>query len=370
MYSLLKLKIRSFLTKNNGYDRNHGPIPHIKAEHHIVNVDGNVRKPLELTIDQLKSRYFQHEIVSALQCAGNRRHTMRSFLKEVNGIDWGDAAVMNCKWKGPRLHEILIDVGVTVKTGHVAFSCHKTRVQDSAWYESSIELERAMKAGADVLLALEVPASFTHDIGHSMADYIKMNGEPLPMKHGYPVRIIVPGVSGCRSVKWLDRITVQSEESTNIYQRYDYKRLPPEATDPEAAKKYWDITPALQDMPINSVIAVPETGGKVRLSSNGSIVIKGYALPQADQGPVTKVEVSTDGGSTWQDANITAGGEQDSKWAWSLWEATAHMEKGRCRRLLSRATDMGGNVQKACPEWNLRGVGYDGYGEARDLTVS
>ena len=68
-----------------------------------------------------------------------------------------------------------------------------------------------------------------------------MNGKPLTAKHGFPVRVIVPGVSGCRSVKWLDRITVQSQESTNLYQRYDYKILPPEATDKEMAKKYWDL---------------------------------------------------------------------------------------------------------------------------------
>ena len=196
-----------------------------------------------------------------------------------------------------------------------------------------------------------------------------MNGKPLPARHGYPVRIIVPGVSGCRSVKWLDRITVQSEESTNLYQRYDYKRLPPEVTDPETAQKYWDITPALQDMPVNSVIAVPETGQTVTVSPTGTIGIKGYAVPQADQGPVVHVEVSTDDGRSWQKAVITAGGERGSKWAWSLWEATVRLEKGEGRRLLSRATDHGGNVQNACPEWNLRGVGYDGYGEVRNLKV-
>ena len=80
-----------------------------------------------------------------------------------------------------------------------------------------------------------------------------MNGEPLPIRHGFPVRVIVPGVSGCRSVKWLDQISVQLEESTNLYQKYDYKRLPPEATDAKAAESYWDVTPALMDMPINSV---------------------------------------------------------------------------------------------------------------------
>ncbi|KAL9128615.1 MAG: hypothetical protein Q9217_002749 [Psora testacea] len=317
--------VESFITKKNGYDRNHGPIPHLEVENHVINIDGDVWKPLELTVDQLKTEYPQHDLISALQCAGNRRHTMRTLLKEVDGIDWGDAAVMNCKWRGPRLRDILIDAGVSRKTGHVAFSCYQTRVQGAHCY--------------------------------GIADDGKMNDETLTPNHGFPVRVIVPGVSGCRSVKWLDRITVQPEESTNLYQRYDYKRLPPEATDREAAQKYWDITPALQDMPINSVIAIPKTGQTVTLSPSGNIEIKGYALPQAHQGPVVKVEVSTDEGCTWQNAEITAGGEGESKWAWSLWKATVRLKKGKCRRLLSRATDSGGNVQNAWPQWNLRGVG-------------
>lgn len=111
-----------------------------------------------------------------------------------------------------------------------------------------------------------------------------MNGKPLSIKHGYPVRVVVPGVSGCRSVKWLDRITVQSEESTNLYQRYDYKILPPEATDKEAAERFWDKTPALLDMPINSAIAVPQTGDTVKISSRGTIEVRGYALPQGAHG--------------------------------------------------------------------------------------
>lgn len=196
-----------------------------------------------------------------------------------------------------------------------------------------------------------------------------MNGEPLPVKHGFPVRVIVPGVSGCRSVKWLDHISVQSKESTNLYQRYDYKRLPPEATDAEAAKSYWDVTPALQDMPINSVIGLPETGSTVTLANDGTFEAMGYALPESDQGPVMVVEVSADDGQTWERAEILAGGEGSSKWAWTLWKAIVRLQRGTNRRLLSRATDRGGNRQRGDPVWNLRGVAYDGYGEARELEV-
>ena len=176
-----------------------------------------------------------------------------------------------------------------------------------------------------------------------------MNGKPLPVKRGFPVRILVPGVSGCRSVKWLDRITVQSEESTNLYQRYDYKKLPREATDKEAAKQYWDVTPALQDMPINSVIAKPQDNETVKLSPTGTFEARGYALPQGSQGPVVKVEVSTDDGKTWTKAEIESTDKEPGKWTWALWTATIKVEKGKKKRILSRATDAGGNMQNDNP---------------------
>ncbi len=124
-----------------------------------MKVNGRVHRPLELSIEQLRSQYKQHEITGALQCAGNRRHTMRTFLKEVNGIDWGDGAVMNCKWRGPKLCDILNSAGINVqdvKGAHVAFACYKTLVQGSEWYGGSIELDRALRGSADVLIALEV----------------------------------------------------------------------------------------------------------------------------------------------------------------------------------------------------------------------
>jgi DMSO/TMAO reductase YedYZ molybdopterin-dependent catalytic subunit len=94
------LTIPSFITPTpEGYDRNHGPIPIIDASTHRVKIFGLVKNELSLSIDELKE-LPQHDVVCALQCAGNRRHTMRTKLKEVNGIDWFDGAVMNCKWSG------------------------------------------------------------------------------------------------------------------------------------------------------------------------------------------------------------------------------------------------------------------------------
>lgn len=339
------------------------------GETHVIKVSGLVEKPLKLSISDIRNRYKQHEITSALQCAGNRRHTMRTLLKEVNGIDWGDAAVMNCRWKGAKLRDILAEVrpSISAKSGHVAFSCYQTKVQGADWYGASISLDKAMDADADVLVALEASLK-SQTCNRLYVDRSQMNGQPLTPNHGFPARIIVPGVSGARSVKWLDEISIQDYESTNLYQRYDYKRLPPEATDPETAKKFWDITPALQDMPVNSAITHPQSGQTVELSGAGTISVSGYALPQGDEGPVVRVEVSADGGETWHDAKIVDGGRDQGKWAWSLWTIELKMQRGK-GHIQSRATDHGGNTQPEQAVWNLRGVGYDGYGEARDLVI-
>ena len=194
-----------------------------------------------------------------------------------------------------------------------------------------------------------------------------MNSKSLSAKRGAPVRIIAPGIAGARCVKWVERITVQPSESENIYQQRDYKILPPEATDKAMAAKYWATTPALQDMPINSVIASPQNGDAVKIGADGTVEVRGYALPQGAHGPVIKVEVSTDEGETWKEAELIG---EWGKWSWALWRVCMTMKSGDKQRILSRATDNGGNVQCANPQWNLRGLAYNGYGESRNLTVT
>jgi sulfite oxidase len=277
---------------------------------------------------------------------------MRTKIKEVSGLDWFDGAVMNCKWRGPLLRDVLeragIDPGLT--TAHVAFASYQVECQDDTWYGGSIPLERALNPAAEVLVALE------------------MNGEPLSPEHGSPVRIVVPGVAGARSVKWLDQITVQSKESQNHYQRYDYKVLPPEATDMDEANKFWDDTPAVQAMPVNSIVGHPSSEKTVSRDANGTIAVAGYALPSGDCGPVVKVEVSGDGGREWTQAGIVQHPE-NSKWSWVLWNARVPIEKGDDVKVISRATDAAGNTQPEESQWNLRGVCYNGYGSAEGLKV-
>ncbi|KAL9110118.1 MAG: hypothetical protein Q9227_005312 [Pyrenula ochraceoflavens] len=288
---------------------------------------------------------------------------MRTLVKEVQGIDWFDGAVMNCSWSGPLLRDVLRSSGLETEGDpasmsrgkerrHVCFSCHAVPCQEDSWYGASIPLSQALCEDAEVILAL------------------KMNGEPLPVRNGAPVRVIVPGVIGARCVKWLDGIEVRQEESENHYQRRDYKILPPEAVDAESAKEFWDSTPAMMELPLNSVVAFPSEGAVVRRNSSGKVDVKGYATPQGESGPVVKVEVSGDGGRSWTEAEILEEGETQgkrSKWAWVLWRAELSLGPGEGRRIISKATDKGGNQQQERSQWNLRGVGYNGYGENRGI---
>ncbi|KAF2841230.1 sulfite oxidase-like protein [Patellaria atrata CBS 101060] len=367
----LEQLIAHFITEKDGFDRNHSSIPVINEDAHSLQVDGLVQNLLSLTVSSLATEFPQHTVICALQCAGNRRHTMRTQLKEVQGIDWFDGAVMNCIWTGPRLRDVLLRAGLKIREGkvqtegeeqgHVLFACHQQPTEDDSYYGGSIPLARAMRVDADVIIAL------------------KMNGKPIPPAHGAPIRIIAPGIAGARSVKWLDKITVSETESPNFYQQRDYKILPPTVTDGEKAKEWWDKVPAIQDMPVNSVVAIPANDSTVELGEDGCIEVRGYALPSGDHGPVDKVELSGDEGASWVEAEIlSAHGEPrlleipkdvGLKWAWSLWRGRVKAEKGKGKRVLSRATDKGGNMQVECPEWNLRGVAYNGYGEARNLEV-
>lgn len=141
--------------------------------------------------------------------------------------------------------------------------------------------------------------------------------------------------------------------------------------DAKAAEPYWDKIPAMLEMPINACVGVPTYKSTVELPESGLLEVKGYAVPQGHDGPVTRVQVSGDEGETWVDAKLDHGpGDLASKWTWVLWTAEIGMKKGEGRKIFAKATDKAGNTQELeKSQWNLRGVGYNGYEAVFDLTV-
>jgi sulfite oxidase len=198
-----------------------------------------------------------------------------------------------------------------------------------------------------------------------------MNGAPLTPDRGAPLRVVVPGHSGVRWVKWVDALRVARAEAAGFYQQRDYKVLPAAvASRAQAdAEGWWARAPALQSNGVNSVVAraVLRAGGEGKGGGSGGVVldVRGYALGGAAGGQVRRVEVSADRGRSWAEAEITY---QEGRWSWTLWAAAVEVPQGAAegeRVVWSRATDESGGTQAPSVEWNLRGVGYNAYGEAR-----
>ncbi|RUP48452.1 Oxidoreductase, molybdopterin-binding domain-containing protein [Jimgerdemannia flammicorona] len=175
----------------------------------------------------------------------------------------------------------------------------------------------------------------------SLLNSRQMNGKPLSRLHGYPIRVVVPGYIGARSVKWLARITIQAEESRAFFQQRDYKILPPFVTSDEEAAEYWDRVPSIGETNVQSVICEPASAEDVR---PGMATVRGYAFS----------DLSIDGGQTWRCADLCQPSTGPRQWSWCLWQARVRLEKDS--RLVCRAVDLAGNTQPEEPMWNYRGV--------------
>ena len=187
-----------------------------------------------------------------------------------------------------------------------------------------------------------------------------MNGEPMPKDHGFPLRAVVPGVVGSRSVKWLTRIRVSDEESTSFWQRKDYKALGP-ATD--WANPDLEHARSIQEMPVQAAVLRPlPRGGADAAVVDGTrpVAVEGYAWSGGGRG-IARVDVSADGGATWQEAELRdESGQRDGRhWAWVLWRTNISVPEGATStELVARAVDSSLNVQpeRVGPQWSARGL--------------
>lgn len=194
-----------------------------------------------------------------------------------------------------------------------------------------------------------------NDRGDVLLAY-KMNGQELNRDHGYPIRVIVPGVVGARNVKWLGRIVISKEESNSHWQQNDYKGFSP-STD-------WDTvdfskSPAIQNMPVTSAICSPKNGDSVKVDKDGMVTVKGYAWSGGGN-RIVRVDITADGGKTWQCADLTHQAKSPSgrHFGWTLWSIKVPAGQDSHVEVWSKAVDSNYNVQPETFEntWNLRGV--------------
>jgi sulfite oxidase len=309
------------------YVRNHGPVPDLDPHQWRLSIEGLVQQPHKLSLDELQRGFEHHHVVATLQCAGNRRLGLKK-VRDIPGHPWGAGATSNATWTGVRLTDVLNAAGIADGARHVAFEAPDVAPEASPPQRFGASIPIAKATSDEVLLAWE------------------MNGHPLPAIHGAPVRVVVPGYIGARSVKWVDRISVQAQPSGNFFQSIAYRLLPP-GVDPYSAPPEEGLQ--LGPVSVNSAILTPEDGATVPA---GPTTVTGYALAGDGRG-IARVDISLDGGHSWHQADLE---DQPDPWSWRPWSISLDLPPGEVE-ITTRAWDTAGAVQ---PEqeahlWNPKG---------------
>ena len=295
------------------YVRSHFAVPQVDIAAWTLQVRGAVGQPLTLTLEQLRALPKVSKVVT-LECAGNGR----VFLNPaVGGVQWERGAVSTAEWTGVRLADLLAKAGVATDATRVAFEgIDKGEVKNTPLPAGPISFHRS----------LSLEEAKARDVFVAYA----INGQPLPAAHGAPVRLVVPGCYGMASVKWLSSVEVIKGEFGSYWESTDYA--------------YWDrstgrpLRRPLMGMQVKSSIAKPSAGGQVARGT--TVDVAGAAW---SDGTVTRVEVSTDAGATWRDAEFI---DPESAVTWRRWRLKWQVPAtGSEAVLMSRATDAKGRTQ-------------------------
>ena len=351
-----RANLASYLTpREQHYIRNHYRTPEIDAAEWRVSLTGMVEETVDLSIDALKHDFPTESVVHMMECSGNGR---AYFEPDAEGDQWTYGALGNAVWTGTPVREVLAEYGSATEEGLWLSVMGGETIEEEDVFCRSIPMSKILD---DCLLAYE------------------MNGTPLKPEHGYPVRLLVPGWFGNNSVKWVDRMYVmdrmvagedwQSVDGRDYttYQQSSYRIVPAQDDTPESYASIEEFSTYDQlratdeihnaylfDQLVKSLVISPEDGATLSAASSGRIEIMGVAWSGED--PVERVEVSADGGETWDDAEFVGpdlGPYAARKFRYS-WEPLSGTH-----RLLSRATDEQGRTQPATisdPDEGLRGI--------------
>jgi sulfite oxidase len=310
------------------FTRSHAPVPSVDPRTWRLEVSGLVGRPAIFSLEELERAYPTREVTATMVCAGLRRSEFLCLGPLPGELPWGPEPVSTGRWAGIALADLLRDVEVSEQARHVEFIGldRVERLGQRFGFGGSIDLAKAL--AGEVLLAS------------------RLNGAPLPPEHGFPVRTVVPGWTGARSVKWLSRIVLSAAPSANYFQSKAYRvqrEINPD--DPR------DVTAgvAVGEVPLNAVIVDPRPD---RVVPAGRVTVRGWAMGSGGR-PVTALELSHDGARTWLLARIVA---KAPAWTWTFWEATVDLGRGR-HTLVVRAVDSAGTTQPATLDetWNVRG---------------
>jgi sulfite oxidase len=307
------------------YVRAHGAIPEIDTGGWRLRVHGLVERELDLSLATLREAFRERKLTATLQCAGNRRAGLIAIRDIPGEAPWGPGATGTATWSGVALADVLALAGPLHGGAHVGFEGSDTspEAKPAQRFGGSIPLDKACRP--EVLLAWA------------------MNGEPLPPVHGAPLRVVVPGYIGARSIKWLERIEVRSRPWDGYFQHVAYRLLPEDATPGPGAGMPLGL------VALNSDVLSPAHGSIV---APGPVEIRGYAFAGGER-HVARVDVSIDGGSSWSQAELL---EDLGPWAWRQWRISVDLGPGQ-QEVVVRAWDSSAATQ---PEdeaglWNPKG---------------
>ena len=307
--------------------RNHMSEPtEFDAETYRLKISGEVEHPLELTLAELR-KMTPATVTNTLECAGNGR---AFYEPHVPGVQWQRGAVGNARWTGPRLKDLLDRAGVKSTGKFVAFFGLDEPPEKVPKFVRGVPIGNAMDP--DTLLATQ------------------MNGAALSKHHGYPVRALAPGWIGAASCKWLADIRVLDKEYEGNFMKPGYRM--PNNPVTKGGDIIGDTTPITR-LNVKSLITRPSDGTKVK--AGRPVQLSGVAW--AGDADITKVDVSTDGGQSWQPAQL---GKDHEKYAWRLWQYAWKPAKAGEYMVMDRASDGTGRVQPDEPGWNPSGYLWNG----------
>lgn len=306
-------------------------IPEVPAESWRLRVGGPAAQtPAEFTLDELRREFPTVELAAVCQCSGNRRGLANP---HVTGVEWGYGAMGNALWTGVRLKDVLNKVGVAREAVEIAFDgADSGVVEKTPDFVKSLPVWKALDENTLIAFA--------------------MNGEPLPHWNGFPARLIVPGWTATYWMKHLVDIRVLAEPETNYWMKSAY-RLPlgkfpvvDRFTSQETA-----VNTPITEMVVNSLVVAPQAGSV--LKAGEATEVRGIAW---DGGyGIARVELSADGGRSWQDAAL---GQDLGRYAWRPWSHRFTPQAGAVE-LLVRATNRIGQTQTDTPIWNPAGYHHN-----------
>ena len=287
-------------------------------------VGGHVQEEQSFTLEELRGGFDAATVVAVNQCSGNSRSF---FEPRVAGGQWGNGAIGNARWTGVRLRDLLAKAKVKAGAVDVTFQgLDRAPMPSVPNFVKSLSIDRANDA--EVLVAYE------------------MNGAPLPMLNGFPLRLIVPGWYGTYWVKSLSQITVLNEAFTGFWMAKSY-RVPKTPDYVESPQSLAKETVPISVMTVRSLFVRPEPHDRVAAGS--AVEIEGLAL---DGGVgIRAVDLSVDGGSTWTAARL----DPDlGRYSWRRWRLQWKPVKPGSYKLMCRATNAAGDTQ-VTEQWNRSG---------------